>query len=90
MGPAMALPVAMSCPRFETNVGVMTRPSIFICRVLLSVVDPGSSICPVNPSVANAPIRLRLGVFVVACGLLDSGSSYGVGIDVQPIFSIGL
>ena len=30
---------------------------------------PGSSICSGKPSVANAPTRVRRGVFVVACGL---------------------
>ena len=30
---------------------------------------PGFYIYPLNPSVGNGPIRLRLGVFVVACGL---------------------
>ena len=50
---------------------------------------PGSSVCPGKPGVANEPTRLRFGVFVVACGLLDSDWCSG-GTDVQPIFGIGL
>ena len=68
----------------------MTRPSILIFRTtLLSGVSPGSSVCPGKPGVANEPTRLRFGVFVVACGLLDSDWCSG-GTDVQPIFGIGL
>ena len=37
---------------------------------------PGSTIYPTDPMVANPPIRLRRGVFVVACGLSDSGWCY--------------
>ena len=50
---------------------------------------PGCSISPFKPIVTNLPTWLRLGVFVVACGLLESCWSSG-GTDVQPIFGTGL
>ena len=48
----------------------MPCPSIFIRQdSAVRVRGPGFYTCPLNPSVANGPIRLRLGVFVVASGL---------------------
>ena len=68
------------------------RPNIFIRRILLAGAPGGSQVCsisPFKPIVTNLPTWLRLGVFVVACGLLESCWSSG-GTDVQPIFGTGL